>query len=161
MTSRERMKKTLAFQRADRLPRDLWALPGVTVTQKEDYEDVLRSFPLDLGRPRFIPGQSLRASGVAYQVGTYVDEWGSVWHVAEYGVAGEVKEPVLADWSRLKTFQPPWGTVGTGRDLSPVAQSCEESDLYMMSDCCARPFERMQFLSGDREPVSGYGLWLR
>lgn len=147
MTSRERMIKTLQFQNPDRTPRDLWALPGVTMAQKDSYEALLQRFPLDIGRPHFKPGQSRRASGTAYEVGRYVDEWGSVWHVAEYGVAGEVKEPILADGSGLKAFQAPWELIHE-RDLSPVQESCEKSDLFMMSDCCARPFERMQFLRG-------------
>ncbi|MBI3920960.1 MAG: methyltransferase, partial [Armatimonadetes bacterium] len=70
-----------------------------------------------------------------------------VWHVAEAGVVGEVKEPALADWSDLKTYQPPWELI-RGRDLSRVDADCENSDLFMLSDCTARPFERMQFLRG-------------
>ena len=147
MTSRERVVRTLEFKSPDRPPRDLWALPAVWMTQKEEYEGVLRRYPLDLGKPYFSPGQSERASGNAFQVGTYRDEWGSIWHVAEQGVAGEVKEPALSDWSGLRTFQPPWEIIRK-RDLSPVSESCQKSDLFMMSDCCARPFERMQFLRG-------------
>ena len=40
--------------------------------------------------------------------GNYVDEWGSVWHVAEDGIIGEVKEPVLDDLSKIAGFSPPW-----------------------------------------------------
>jgi uroporphyrinogen-III decarboxylase len=60
---------------------------------------------------------------------------------------GEVKEPILADWSRLRTFQPPWNFIRF-RDWSHVNRTCEGSDKFMLSEVCARPFERMQFLRG-------------
>ncbi|MBI3923200.1 MAG: hypothetical protein HY318_17400, partial [Armatimonadetes bacterium] len=147
MTGRERVCRTLDFKNPDRAPRDVWALPAVWMTQRSDYEALLRRFPLDFAKPYFSPGQSQRASGNYAQVGGYVDDWGSVWHVAEAGVVGEVKEPALADWSDLKTYQPPWELI-RGRNLSGVDADCEKSDLFMLSDCTARPFERMQFLRG-------------
>ena len=147
MTGRERVKRALEFRSPDRAPRDLWALPAVELTQKREYDEVIRDFPPDIGKPYASPGQSAAAADRYNRIGTYRDEWGSLWEVAEPGVVGEVKAPAIADWSELPKFQLPWGLI-RGRDLAPVDAQCERESLYMLSDCTARPFERMQFLRG-------------
>lgn len=146
-TARERVRRALTFQSPDRAPRDLWALPAVGLTQRAEYDELLRRYPMDIRKPYFSPGQSERASGNYAQVGAYRDDWGSVWHVAEAGVVGEVKEPALADWSALARYQPPWELIRQ-RDLSKVDKECAGSDAFMLSDVTARPFERLQFLRG-------------
>jgi len=147
MTGRERVLRTIRFERPDRVPRDLWALPAIGMLQQDEYDAMLQRFPVDIGKPYFSPGQSQRAAGNYAKVGRYVDDWGSVWEVGEIGVVGEVKAPVLADWGALASYQPPWDLLET-RDLSGVNAACAESDLFMLSDCTARPFERLQFLRG-------------
>ena len=147
MTGRERVTRALRFENPDRVPRDLWALPAIGMFHQEEYAALLRRYPLDFDKPYFSPGQSERASGKYARVGAYSDDWGSVWHVAEEGVVGEVKEPALADWSSMKSYQPPWELIRS-RDLSRVNRDCDQKDLFMLSDCTARPFERMQFLRG-------------
>jgi uroporphyrinogen decarboxylase len=54
---------------------------------------------------------------------------------------------VLADWSSLQHFKPPWQLL-RGRDLTYVNRCCEQSDRFMLSEVTARPFERLQFLRG-------------
>ncbi|MBS3752790.1 MAG: hypothetical protein KGY46_05305 [Anaerolineales bacterium] len=81
------------------------------------------------------------------QAGTYTDDWGSVCQVTEPGVIGEVRIPILEDWSDLATFSPPWDVL-RGRDLSHVKCARETSDKFLLSDISARPFERLQFLRG-------------
>jgi len=160
MTSRERVIKALSFNSPDRVPRDLWWLPAVELSQKAELEKMLQRFPKDIETARFKPGFSERQRGKPALVapgghppvliprrGKYIDEWGSWWCVGEDGVIGEVKEPVLDTWSKLDTFTPPWDYLETV-DLREANQSCAESDKFMLSDICARPFERMQFLRG-------------
>lgn len=147
MTSRERVLRTLTFDNPDRAPRNLWALPGVTKYRRDAYVRVCERFPDDFGGPTFHYGASNRAKGVPYEVGEYVDEWGSVWHVGEPGIVGEVKEYPLADWSALDSYQPPWDLIN-GADFSQVNKSCAESDKFISCFTMARPFERMQFLRG-------------
>ncbi|MBZ0301707.1 MAG: methyltransferase, partial [Anaerolineae bacterium] len=77
----------------------------------------------------------------------YTDDWGSVWHVAEAGVIGEVKEPALADWSELAHYQPPWVLL-RDRNVDAINRRCVQSDQFMLSDATVRPFERLQFLRG-------------
>jgi hypothetical protein len=80
-------------------------------------------------------------------LGQYTDEWGSVWHVAEPGVAGEVKQPCLADWPALETVVPPWEMLQEA-DLSKVNAFCAETDRFVEAGTMVRPFERLQFLRG-------------
>jgi len=160
LTSRERVTKALNFSHPDRTPRDLWWLPAVEMTQKEELNNLLRRIPMDIDTPKCKVGLSQRQKGqptilvpgshppvVMPRKGNYVDEWGSVWHVAEDGIIGEVKEPVLDDLSKIAGFSPPWEYLET-TDLSKVNRSCAESDKFMLSGICARPFERMQFVRG-------------
>jgi len=147
MTSRERVQAALRFSSPDRVPRDLWALPYISLFRRHELDAVLERFPVDFGRPELTPGTGGDEMENLGKPGTYVDEWGSVWHVGEPGIIGEVKQPALDDWSKLATFQPPWETI-RNRDVSRANASCAESDKFMLSAVCARPFERLQFVRG-------------
>lgn len=147
MTSRERVIKTLTFDSPDRAPRDLWALPGVGMLRPDEERQVHERFPSDFAGPRCRYGVSHRARGNMAEVGTYVDDWGSEWSVAEIGVVGEVKNPPLADWNALDSWTVPWELLKDA-DLSEVDVSCRESDKFMRVGTHTRPFERMQFLRG-------------
>lgn len=148
MTSRERVTQTLTFSKPDRVPRDLWALPYISLFRKTELDRVLDKYPPDIGRPELSPGGGdAEAIRKLSKPGRYTDEWGSVWEIAEPGIVGEVKGPALGDWSKLATFQPPWDTVRK-RDLSHANRLCEKADAFMLSSICARPFERLQFLCG-------------
>ena len=147
MTGRERVKSALTFNSPDRAPRDLWILPYVGLFQKDEFEALVARYPLDI-QSCPLSDQAEDLSSVPFaKVGQYTDEWGSVWHVAEAGIIGEVKEPALPDWSKLDTFQPPWQEV-RNRDFSYANQFCEETDKFVLSNVAARPFERLQFLRG-------------
>ncbi|MFO7869967.1 MAG: uroporphyrinogen decarboxylase family protein [Kiritimatiellia bacterium] len=147
MTGRERVQATLAHKPSDRVPRDLWALPYISLFRKGELEELNRAFPSDIGRPELSPGSGDTELDHVAKAGVYEDEWGSVWGVGEPGIIGEVKKPALPDWSGLAAYQPPWGLV-RNRDLSHANRHCEKSDLFMLSSVCARPFERLQFVRG-------------
>ncbi len=148
MTSRERVKRALTFSKPDRAPRDIWALPYISLFRRDELDAVLKKYPSDIGRPELSPGGGGEDEIVKLsKPGTYTDEWGSVWEIAEPGVVGEVKHPVLADWAALAKFQPPWDSVKK-RNLDYANKFCERTDKYMLSSVCARPFERLQFLRG-------------
>jgi len=147
MTSRERVLRTLEFRQPDRAPRDLWALAGVTMLRRRDFDEVLARYPIDFTDARGRYGASSVARGTPAEVGTYVDEWGCEWSVAEVGVCGEVKNPPLADWSALASWSPPWELLDNA-DLSQVNAWCAETDLFVKTGTHVRPFERMQFLRG-------------
>ena len=147
MTSRERVFKTLTFDRPDRVPRDLWALPGAQVGQKDEIAALIEKYPMDIGKPQTSPGTNQGILEEPIEVGTYVDEWGSMWQRAERGVIGEVKRPALDDWSKLASYQPPWHLV-RNRSFDEVNRDCDRRDQFMLSAVTARPFERLQFLRG-------------
>jgi uroporphyrinogen decarboxylase len=147
MTGRERVYAALDFKTPDRAPRDLWALPYISLFQQRELDELLAQYPCDIGRPQLSPGSASESLANLSQVGQYHDEWGSLWQIAEPGIIGEVKVPALADWSALASYQPPWSLV-RDQDLSEIDRSCAASDLFMVSGVCARPFERLQFVRG-------------
>lgn len=147
MTSRERVIRALEFDRPDRAPRDLWALAGVSMFRRQEFDDVVRLFPTDFAAPTVRYGSPGCQRGKSGEVGTYVDEWGCEWTVAEPGVAGEVKNPPLADYARLEGWTPPWELLDQA-DFSEVDASCKATDRFVKAGTHTRPFERMQFLRG-------------
>lgn len=166
MNGRERVIRALRFERPDRVPRDLWALPGIGMYRRNELDAMLRRFPLDITRPPAQYGRGKRETGTPHTVGTYTDAWGCVWHVAEPGVVGEVKGPPLADWSALAGYKPPFeilddadfSRVGTNRAASAglyatgqgagLAALPGASGSFVLAGTTVRPFERMQFLRG-------------
>jgi len=150
MTGRDRVKACLDFKHPDRAPRDLWALPYITLFHRQELDAFISEYPLDLETVRSSSDWSQKMEQNIGQPGQYIDDWGSVWNVGEPGVIGEVKEPVLSDWSGLDKFKPPWELIRR-RDLDYINRCCEQNDRFMSSEACARPFERMQFLRGTEE----------
>jgi uroporphyrinogen decarboxylase len=151
MTSRERVFRALEFRTPDRVPRDLWALPWVGQHRPEALRAVQQRFEMDFAGCGVL-GRSDRARGEPNRKGSYTDEWGSVWHVAEDGVVGEVKEPPLADWSALAHFRPPWEMIERA-DVDAANSTCHKNlaaanPKFMTCGMGVRPFERMQFLRG-------------
>lgn len=162
MLPRDRVRQALEFGKPDRVPRDLYTLPAVDMFQKENKGKLLKKYPMDIfkiGPPAFKPGMSKRQEVSSLKPYTvyglewpkkgehYIDEWGSIWSVAEDGVLGEVVKPVLEDLSTLKEFTPPWDFLES-TDLSGVDAFCNYSDRFLLSGITARPFERAQFLRG-------------
>ncbi len=147
MNSRERMIKTLRFEKPDRIPRDCWALPAVRLFEMDKYEKLVEKYPMDIEPSQLTPGINDAIMQATRYGGTYTDDWGCVWHVGEPGVVGEVKETQLDDWGALDKFSPPMHLL-QGRDHSYVNRQCDQSDKFMISDITARPFERIQFLRG-------------
>jgi uroporphyrinogen decarboxylase len=158
MTGRERVKAALSFAFPDRAPRDLWSLAYISVFRKNELDELLGEFPMDIQPYELGPGWSDKVVCASAQTGRYTDDWGSVWYVGEPGIIGEVKEPVLANWYSLKTFKPPWDLIRK-RDLSTINQLCDNSERFVLSEVTARPFERLQFLRGSENLFIdiGYG----
>jgi hypothetical protein len=146
------------FKNPDRAPRDLWALPYISLHRKEEFDEVVKKYPMDIGLSQLSPGWDDKVVQATAKAGCYEDDWGSIWQVGEPGVIGEVKSPAIAQWSDFNAFQPPWDLV-RNRDMSHVNRLCDESDKFMLSDVTARPFERLQFLRGSENLYLdiGYG----
>jgi uroporphyrinogen decarboxylase len=147
MTSRERVSRSLRFENVDRMPRDLWWLPGIGMFRADELKRLEERFPNDIVRPDFSYGRGRRSRGEPGVVGSYTDAFGCVWQVGEPGVVGEVKEHPLSDWSKLDTYELPWELL-EGADFSRVDAHCKVTDRFVLAGTEARPFERMQFLRG-------------
>ena len=153
MTSRERVVRTLTHKSVDRAPRDLWALPGVSMFRKDEMDGFLADFPTDLAGPGVSYNPGLRESGTPNVIGNYVDAWGCGWEVKEDGVVGEVKHPPFAnDYEGLKEYQAPWELL---KDMESkrgeIALNCASTDKFVIAGTETRPFERMQFLRGTED----------
>ena len=170
MDSRERVYRALRFEKPDRVPRDLWAVPAIAMFRPGELAEVLNRFPCDivlpvdtagtamsasgaLGSDRsrgdllFSYGRAERASGTPFIRGSYTDEWDCEWQVGEDGIVGEVKHPPLEDWSALDQLTPPWEVLDDA-NWDVVNRICAQTDKFVLTPWHIDPFERMQFLRG-------------
>ena len=147
MNSRERVLKTLKFEKPDRTPRQLWTLPGIEMFRKDELKTVREKYPADIGTPAHRYGKGDRERGIRGAVNQWVDEWGCMRESKVSGVAGAIMECPIADWSALVKYQPPWEVLDNA-DFSKVNKSCAESDNFMLMPTKARPFTTMQLLCG-------------
>ena len=150
MTSKERVLATLEFRNtADRVPRQLWSLPWA----QDCYPDMMRrleeEFEWDFSGPEAVLKERPKTKGDAYTPGEYVDEWGCVFTNIHKGVIGEVKQPIVVeeDWSDAGNVHIPEELLSF--HIDQVNRSCQErQDKFLMSGCCPRPFEQLQFIRG-------------
>ena len=159
MEARERVKNSLEFKKVDRVPRNLWFLPGVMMFRQKDIDEVYAKFPDDFTSPSFSYGKADLTKGTPNVKGNYVDEWGSAWLVAEDGVVGEVKEPRLKDISEVNRLKAPYEMLNNA-DFTKVNESCAGTKNFVLAGTMVRPFERMQFLRGTENLFIdlGYGV---
>lgn len=148
MTSRELVRRCLEFDYPERVPRETWLLP---IAFHEHGEATVRNFlarwPSDIDRPA-VPNAAVSGltQGDPYGVGQYRDEWGCVFDNLQAGVIGEVKRPLIDEWSKLDDLREPSEALDIDREA--INAACGASDKYMLAGCCPRPFERIQFIRG-------------
>jgi hypothetical protein len=147
MNSRERVIRTLKFDAVDRIPRQLWQLPGIPLYRKADLAEIAEKYPDDLQFINYGYGMGSLSRGQPGVVGQYTDAWGCTFTVAEPGVIGEVKDFVLDDWRKLDSYQLPWAVIER-IDADAVNRFCAASDRFVIAATETRPFERVQFLRG-------------
>lgn len=148
MNGRERVERTLKHQSVDRAPRDLWALPGVTVKRQEDWTRLREKYTFDDLQSAGSPyGRSRYAKGTPYEDRQYTDDFGCVWESGEYGVVGEVKQSPLADWNALASYRMPNELLDEA-DFDRVNRRIAGSERFALGGTLTRPFERLQFLRG-------------
>ncbi len=146
-TPRELVYQTLNFEDPARAPRQLWTLPWAQVHHPDALQAIRAEFPDDIqgigGHLRELP----RTQGDPTRIGIYVDDWGCVFTNIQDGVIGEVKDPLIQDWSAdLHKVHIPreWLTI----DLDAINRDCAATDRFTMAGACPRPFEQLQFLRG-------------
>ncbi|MBI4024878.1 MAG: methyltransferase [Verrucomicrobia bacterium] len=147
MTSRERVRRCIEFDHPDRVPRQVWVLPIANLQHgAEGMQAFTRRWPDDIAWSIAPHRRGLRFSeGDPYAVGTFRDEWGCVFDNIQSGVMGEVRRPILNDWSKLDIVKPPYAAIEY--NLDEIQRYCAESRLFLLGGK-AEPFQRMQFLRG-------------
>lgn len=138
------VKKTLEYDSPARVPRHLWTLPWAEVNHPGAIEKIQREFPDDIvSSPGFFEKEP-RTEGDAYKPGTFIDEWGCVFENKNDGAIGEVKDPVINDWSDVEKVRLPEERLTINRDK--VNEFCSNTDRFVIAGKFPRPFERLQFL---------------
>jgi uroporphyrinogen decarboxylase len=144
MTSREIVRKTLAFDHPPRVPRQLWLLPWAMGRYPEELAGIQKRFPDDLINAPPFYRETLRVQGDEYTPGIFVDEWGCRFENRQKGLIGEVKEPLINDWSELDKVRIPRERLSV--DVGRVNEFCRSREAFFLSKWCARPFEQLQFI---------------
>lgn len=151
-TSRELVHQTLNFENPARAPRDLWTLPIAEKEHPREYQDIVRKFQSDFHVVRGHERETYPSKGSPFEVGEYTDAWGCAFTNIQYGVIGEVKEPLVKDWTTdigQVRFPREWLTI----DIDAVNRECGSTDRFVRTGCFPpgafpRPFERLQFIRG-------------
>jgi methylmalonyl-CoA mutase cobalamin-binding domain/chain len=146
---REVVRAALDFKSPPRLPRQLWTLPWAAKRYPEELARIERDFPSDIIVIPVSCSEPVPGGGNAHSVGTFVDAWGCTFENLQDGIIGQVKEPLLSDWSEWESVRFPRERLDI--DEGEVAEYCQATELYVLAGTCPRPFERLQFLRGPEE----------
>lgn len=152
MTSRELVYATLEFRnRSGRIPRQMWLLPWaethhgdmIKKIQTEFEEDIVTA-PVSLKKPTVTKGDP-------YKVGEYIDDWGCRFSNIHEGIFGEVKEALVQDeeWADVDNIHIPVEWLDF--DVEEVNAFCRNTDKFVLSGHCPRPFEQLQFIRTTQE----------
>lgn len=155
-TSRERVIRCLRHEQPDRMPREMWVLPWARQKYPQETVEIGRRFPADFGwLAANIYQPSSREQGDPFAIGTYVDEWGSVFTNIQAGVIGEVRDPIIPEIDRWREVRPPYETLPTDPNAArdTVNRLCGDTDMFMRASACPRPWERFQFLRGSENAM--------
>ena len=148
MNSRELVYKTLNFEKPERVPRQLWALPWAEYNYPKELEKIMKDFPNDIvGAPGYYKEQD-KSQGDLHEIGEATDAWGCKFVNYQRGIIGEVKNPIVTDdeWKDVSNVHIPveWLTI----DKEKINEFFKNTDKFVLAGCCPRPFEQLQFIRG-------------
>lgn len=147
MTSRELVYRTLEFEnKTGKVPRQMWTLPYSEWNYPDMIKKIRCGYPEDIiGAPNIL-GERTIEEGDPYRKGTSRDAWGCLVENIFEGIIGEVRTPLVQDedWEDVSQIHIPkeWLTF----DREEVNRFCENTDCFVLSACCPRPFEQLQFI---------------
>jgi hypothetical protein len=150
LTSRELVHRTLNLESPPRAPRDAWVLPIATLSHPREVAALYEEFPGDFA---VVPGHERTPAltrGGMFEEGEYVDEWGCTFVNLQRGIIGEVKDPLVRDWTsdRSRVHLPrEWLTL----DRDAVNRDCAATERFCFGGPWIRPFEQMQFIRGSED----------
>lgn len=149
MTSRELVYATLEFKnKSGRAPRHMWTLPWAETHHGNMIKKIHTEYADDfVSAPVTLVEKSIE-EGDLYAKGLYRDPWGCVFTNIHEGVIGEVKTPIILedDWEDVANAHIPEELLTFDRDA--VNRFCQETNKFVFSGCCPRPFEQLQFIRG-------------
>ncbi len=162
MNCRERALRAIRFQRPDRIPFTYTVTPTALFRHGQRLIDLCRAHPNDFYDPGIIklPKRDVehyRPDGSYYK--EVVDEWGSVWVYLREDYMGEVKQPVLDDWSKLwKMKFPAVPNSSTEGRLQLRAELTRQKEQYVGWAGGGSLFEQMQWLRGTENLMTDIAL---
>jgi len=153
---RERVLRAINFQNPDKIPLSYSVMPSALFKYGQSYIDLCKVYPSDFydpGEVLKIPQRDVahyRPDGSYYK--EWTDEWGSVWVMLREGISGEVKRPVLDDWSKLKVLKVPPvpGILPADRQRRREGMK-RQKEKYVGWSGGGSLFEQMQWLRGTEE----------
>lgn len=139
--------KTLEFDSPNQIPIQLWDLPWAEIHYPNELEYIRKKFPNDLISAPELLSKAIKTKGSEYKIGEYVDEWGCKFENKQVGIIGEVKNPLIKTWDKVDDVHIPHEFLSL--EYEKINSFCQRnSGKFIISPCCARPFERVQFLRG-------------
>ena len=153
MISRDRVIRTLNHQSVDRVPRDLWLLPGMESGRTDDVAEMNARFPSDILHLETKSPAGKRSKGQAQKAGSNTDAWGCVWQSGEDGVlSGLIGSPLAAGTTysgsaAVAAYSPPAELLDSGR-FARVNPICEGSGRFALASSQVRPLDRLRQLCG-------------
>ncbi|MCL2751709.1 MAG: methyltransferase [Firmicutes bacterium] len=149
MTSRDMVLKTLNGANSGRAPRQLWALPWAGIHHHDTLVKIMNDFPADIVTVGAALKEVPSVTGVPFEAGEYIDEFGCVFQNIQRGVIGEVKRPIVTDdgWADADNVHIPeeWLTFDTADANENIRKT---GGKFTIAGCTARPFEQLQFIRG-------------
>jgi hypothetical protein len=146
MTSRELVIDALEFRSPARVPRQLWVLPWAERTWPAELAAIRAEYPDDIVQSPAFLKEPLRTAGDEYAPGVFVDEWGCRFENKQWGIIGEVKEPVLETLDGVERLRLPRERLTV--DVRKVDEFCAASGAFVFARTVVRPFELLQSLRG-------------
>jgi uroporphyrinogen decarboxylase len=148
MTSRERVKRAIAFGHPDRPPISHAILTAAQLRYGAALEEVLASVHEDFGW-EYPPDMHREDYPVLYRKGRHRDDFGTLWDVHDEGVCGIPVEWPFADWKAYGSYRWPEFTAGppsNGRLYS--GHMAGKDERYYARGGWITFFEQMQQLRG-------------
>jgi uroporphyrinogen decarboxylase len=147
MNPKEKVIRTLEFDKPKQIPTQLWELPWAENKHSTELKKIKKDFPDDIIHAPSLLAKPIKVIGNAYKQGEYIDEWGCRFENIQEGVIGEVKNPKIVSWSDVSALRIPDELLTLKKE--EVNAFCKaNSDRFILTPVISRPFERLQFLRG-------------
>ena len=149
MSSRKLVLQTLDGENPKRIPKHMWILPWADIHYPGAVERINKEYPDDIiYTPRALVKEP-QVTGDFFSKGTYIDEWGCVFQNLDDGIIGEVKNPIIQNFSDIDKIKVPVDLLNIDKD--EVNAFCRNTDKFVLGDVLPRPFERLQWLRGTEQ----------